>query len=56
MNRAPASTAAAACSAFSPARDIRSAILPVTIGVENEVPLHRAMPWKWRCGPSCGGT
>ena len=44
MNRARASTAAAACSAFSPVRDIRSAILPVTIGVENDVPLHRAMP------------
>jgi hypothetical protein len=44
MTRARASSAAAACSAFSPVRDIRLAISPVTIGVENDVPLHRAMP------------
>jgi hypothetical protein len=29
---------------FSPVRDIRAAIIPATIGVENEVPLHRARP------------
>ena len=29
---------------FSPVRDIRAAISPVTIGVEKEVPLHLAMP------------
>jgi hypothetical protein len=34
----------AACTAFSPVRDIRLAIMPVTIGVENDVPLHRAIP------------
>ena len=30
--------------AFSPVRDIRAAISPVTIGVEKDVPLHCAMP------------
>jgi hypothetical protein len=33
-----------ACRALSPVRDIREAISPVTIGVENDVPLHFAMP------------
>jgi hypothetical protein len=42
--RASASRAAAACRAFSPVRDIREAMSPVTIGVENDVPLHFAMP------------
>src|SRR5258708_6036356 len=42
--RAAASSASAACRAFSPVRDIRAAISPVTIGVENEVPLHLTMP------------
>ena len=36
--------AAAACWPFSPVRDIRAAISPVTIGVEKDVPLHFAMP------------
>ena len=30
--------------AFPPVRDIRAAISPVTIGVENDVPLHFAIP------------
>ena len=42
--RASASSAAAACAAFSPVRDMRAAIRPVTIGVEKDVPLHFAMP------------
>src|SRR5215471_16513453 len=42
--RAAASSASAACRAFSPVRDIRAAISPVTIGVEKEVPLHLTMP------------
>jgi hypothetical protein len=29
--------------ALSPVRDIRSAIRPVTIGVEKDVPLHRVL-------------
>ena len=43
-DRASASTAAAAWRAFSPVRDIRAAMSPVTMGVENDVPLHFAMP------------
>jgi hypothetical protein len=43
-DRASASRAAAACWPFSPVRDIRAATSPVTIGVENDVPLHFAMP------------
>jgi len=43
-HRASASTAAVACSAFSPMRDIREAISPVTMGLEKDVPLHFAMP------------
>jgi hypothetical protein len=43
-DRASASTAAAAWRAFSPVRDILAAMSPVTIGVENDVPLHFAMP------------
>jgi hypothetical protein len=39
-----ASSAAAACWPFSPVRDIRAAMSPVTIGVEKDVPLHFAMP------------
>lgn len=42
--RACASKAAVAVLAFSPAVLIRDAISPLTIGVENEVPLHLAMP------------
>jgi len=42
--RASASSASAACRPFSPVRDIRAAIRPVTMGVENDVPLHLAMP------------
>jgi acetyl/propionyl-CoA carboxylase alpha subunit len=45
-DRAPRSTAAAASMPFSPVRHIRSAMSPVTMGLENEVPLHCAMPWK----------
>jgi hypothetical protein len=44
---ASASRAAAACWAFSPERDIRAAIRPVTIGVEKEVPLHFAIRWNF---------
>ncbi len=43
-DRASASRAAAAWRAFSPVRDIRAAMSPDTIGVENDVPLHFAMP------------
>jgi hypothetical protein len=35
---------AAASRLFSPVRDMRAAIRPVTIGVEKEVPLNFAMP------------
>jgi hypothetical protein len=41
---ASASRAAAACWPFSPVRDIRAAIRPVTTGVEKDVPLHLARP------------
>ncbi len=50
--RASASRAAAACWAFSPVRDMRDAIRPVTIGLEKEVPLHRAMPWNVLFSPA----
>jgi hypothetical protein len=43
-DRASASTEAAAWRALSPVRDIRAAMRPVTMGVENDVPLHFAMP------------
>ena len=42
--RASASSASAASRALSPHRTIRSAIIPVTIGAEKEVPLHCARP------------
>jgi hypothetical protein len=43
-DRASASRAAAASWPFSPVRDIRAAISPVTTGVEKDVPLHWHMP------------
>ncbi len=42
--RASATKAAAASWPVSPVRDIRAATSPVTTGVENDVPLQRAMP------------
>jgi hypothetical protein len=42
--QACANSAAAACEAFSPVSDMRAAMSPETSGVENDVPLHRAMP------------
>jgi hypothetical protein len=42
--RACASSAAAASLPFSPVRHIRSAMSPVRMGLENEVPFQRAMP------------
>ena len=54
--RAPARSAAAARRPLSPVRDIRSAISPVTIGAENDVPLQHAMPWNVRACPAYGGT
>jgi hypothetical protein len=41
---AAASSAAAACLPFSPVRDMRAAISPLTMGLEKEVPFHLAMP------------
>jgi hypothetical protein len=42
--RASRSRAAAASLPFSPVRHIRAAMSPVTIGVEKDVPLQRAIP------------
>jgi hypothetical protein len=41
---ASASSDAEASWPFSPVRHIRAAIRPVTTGVENDVPLHFAIP------------
>lgn len=51
-----ASSAAAACGPFSPVPEMRAAIRPETIGVENDVPLHRHMPSKLRHWPVFGGS
>ena len=54
--RAPARRAAAASRPFSPVRDMRAAIRPATTGVENDVPLQRAMPSNCPSGFGSGGS
>ena len=51
-----ASSASAAARALSPVADIRAAMIPATVGVENDVPLHEARPSKFRTSPTCGGS